>query len=193
MDIQIDHRGPRGEPIAAQCQDRHRQIVEHAESRAFTAECVVRAASQIAAEAARHRVARCGQRTAHRCQGAAHQLWRPRKTDAAHHAVAGRAIQNCPHVCAIVGQFNRRGIGRRRRLKIVHTVRCEQRAQAGVLFDWELMTWRQRDGVMVAVEEARAHSFTHGAADGVGNIAAQGLDQFHVASLHHDARQRLGA
>jgi len=35
--------------------------------------------------------------------------------------------------------------------------------------------------------------FTHGAADGVGDIAAEGLDLLHVATLHHDARQRFGA
>ena len=74
-------------------------------------------------------------------------------------------------------------IRRWRRLKIVHAVRRQEGAQAGILFNWKFVTRRQRDRVMVAVEEAEAHSFTHGASDGVGDVAAQGLDLFHVADL----------
>ena len=106
MDIQVDHRGARGEPVAAQRENGHRQVVEHAESGAFAAKRVVRAAGQVAAEAVLHRVARGRQRAAHRGQRAAHQFRRPRKPDAAHHALADSAVQYRLHVRSIVREFN---------------------------------------------------------------------------------------
>ena len=162
VDIQIDHGRAGGEPVAAQGENGHRQVVEHAESGAFAAKRVVRAAGQVAAEAPLHGVARGRQRAAYRGQRAAYQLRRPREADAAHHALTDGAVQNRLHVCGIVRQFNGGGIRQGRRLKIVNAVRGQERAQEGILFDRELVARRQRDGVVVAVKEAWARM--HGAA-----------------------------
>ncbi len=156
MDVQIDHCRAGGQPVAAQREDGHSQIVEHAESGTFAPKRVVRAAGQISAEASLHGFARGRQRAAHRGDCTAYQLRRPWEADAAHHAVTDGTVQNCVHVGSIVRQFNGGGVCHRRRLKIVNAVRGQQRAQEGVLFDRELVARRQRDWVVVAVKEAWA-------------------------------------
>ena len=106
---------------------------------AFGTKGVVRTSGQVAAEAGLHGVARGRQRAAHRCQRAAHQCLRPRKADAAHHALAGGAIQNSLHVRGVVHALNASRIGQGRWLKVVNAVGRQQAAQEGILFDREFM------------------------------------------------------
>ena len=54
VNVEIENGGAGGKAIAAQGEDGHCEVVEDAEARTFVAEGVMRAARQIAAEAALH-------------------------------------------------------------------------------------------------------------------------------------------
>ena len=91
--IQIDHRNTARSSGLPQRLDRHRNVIEHAISRAFAAESMVRTSCQRPAPACTQCLCRCAQRSTHRSHRPANQLFGPRKANPPHFLRRKRARQ----------------------------------------------------------------------------------------------------
>ena len=97
-------------------------VVENAETGAFTAKCVMSSSRQVPTESLGQRVGSRRQRASHAAQGALNQLVRPWKADPPLHRGRQRSRQELLNVLRIVNALDRCNLGRLRRDKRILTI-----------------------------------------------------------------------
>src|SRR3954466_14803038 len=153
MNIQINYCRAFDDRIQSRPENRDSDVIEYAESRALCPERVMRSARQISSPA----VLQCEpcrrERATNRGKGALDQSFRSGEADAAVSSRRKRAHQKAVHVLRIVDALDVFNLPKRSRLKFERPFPSKDLADPPIFLNRKLMPIRQRDFVVIAVEE----------------------------------------